>query len=87
MIPLILGALIMIAKNNAYFIKEEIWLFSQYLISDIDMTDYPKLEQSYMRKRFFQLAKATHQKQSFDELFQGHRKNNAYEDTRFETVY
>ncbi len=67
-IDAILGALIMICKNNGSFIKDQVWRYSGYLTKKLNLTEYPEYEKKYIRERYYQLSKASGQQISLNEL-------------------
>lgn len=69
----ICGALITIAKESGYSVRKQVWDFAEYLISQVNYQDYPDIEQSYIRERFYQLAKATGSQGKLDTLTGGDR--------------
>lgn len=72
----ILGALITISKDNHFEIKNQVWSFGKYIISSIDHMYKSKLEEEYIKERYYQLAKETGQSIKFAEVFTKNNKLN-----------
>ncbi len=65
----ILGALIMICRNNSYMVKKQVWTFSRYLYEKIEVKNYIEYEKTYLKERFYQLSKASNQAFDLNKLF------------------
>lgn len=65
----ILGALITISKDNHYEIKNQVWSFGKYIMSCVDYSKKTKLEEEYIKERYYQLAKEAAQSIKFREMF------------------
>ncbi len=57
-IDAILSALTMIARNSSWTIKRRVWEFAKYLIEDIQLNQYPEIEQRALSEKMYQLSKA-----------------------------
>lgn len=65
----VLGALIMICRNNSYMVKKQVWTFSRYLYEKIEVKNYIDYEKTYLKERFYQLSKASNQAFDLNKLF------------------
>lgn len=68
-IDALLGALILVCKDNSRGVREQVWAYSRYLMRKIRVLDYVEYEKKYIRERYYQLSKASGQKLSLDNLF------------------
>ncbi len=64
----IIGALITIAADAGSPVLDQVWSFGEYLFSDIELSQYPALEKSYLRERFFQLSRACGRRVSLTDI-------------------
>lgn len=65
----ILSALNKMSQNGTYYIKRQIWEFAKYLLEETHPGEYPVFEKMHLYERFYQLAKATGEKEDLKEIF------------------
>ncbi|MDD4642849.1 MAG: DUF2254 domain-containing protein [Erysipelotrichaceae bacterium] len=70
----ILGALIMICKDNSSLVKDQVWDFSRYLYEKTNVKSMLTYEKAYIDERFYQLSKASSQIVDIKSLFKDENK-------------